>query len=143
MKIAKVRENATIPQFQTNGAAGVDLHACINQPVIILPNECVLIPTGLTLEIPKGYAGAIAPRSGLGHNHGIVLGNLVGVIDSDFRGEVQVSLWNRGIDAYKVNPNDRIAQMLFIPVIQFSIVEVDSLNNDTDRDSAGFGTTGK
>lgn len=142
MKVAKVRENAVIPQFQTSGAAGVDLHACINQPLLIDPNDCVLIPTGLTFEIPRGFAGAIAPRSGLGHKHGIVLGNLIGVIDSDYRGEVQVSLWNRSNEAYKVNPGDRIAQMLFIQVHQFEMIEVDNLNNDTDRNSAGFGTTG-
>jgi dUTP pyrophosphatase len=101
-----------------------------------------LIPTGLTFEIPRGFAGAIAPRSGLGHKHGIVLGNLIGVIDSDYRGEVQVSLWNRSNEAYRVNPEDRIAQMLFIPSVQLVITEVDNINNDTDRDSAGFGTTG-
>lgn len=142
MRIAKIRENATIPQFQTSGAAGVDLHACISHSVMIAPNECVLIQTGLQFEIPTGYAGLIMPRSGLGHKHGIVLGNLTGVIDSDFRGEVQVSLWNRSNEVYKVNPNDRIAQMLFTPTFQFEIVEVDAINNKTDRNVAGFGTTG-
>lgn len=142
MRIAKIRENATIPQFQTSGAAGVDLHACISNSMMIAPNECVLIPTGLVFEIPTGYAGLIMPRSGLGHKHGIVLGNLTGVIDSDFRGEVQVSLWNRSNEVYKVNPNDRIAQMLFTPTFQFEIVEVDAINNKTDRNVAGFGTTG-
>ena len=142
MKVAKVRENATIPVHQTSGAAGVDLHACISHSTLIAPNESVLIPTGLSFEIPTGFAGLIMPRSGLGHKHGIVLGNLTGVIDSDFRGEVQVSIWNRSSEVYKVNPNDRIAQMLFMPVFQFDIVEVDSLNHDTQRNSAGFGTTG-
>lgn len=142
MKIAKVRENAVIPTHQTNGAAGVDLHACISHSAIIAPNETVLIPTGLQFEIPEGFAGLIMPRSGLGHKHGIVLGNLTGVIDSDFRGEVQVSIWNRSSEVYKINPNDRIAQMLFMSVFQFDIVEVDSLNHDTNRNSAGFGTTG-
>ena len=143
IKVAKVRDGATIPQFQTSGAAGVDLHACISHSMIIAPDECVLIPTGLAMAIPTGWTGLIAPRSGLGHKHGIVLGNLVGVIDSDFRGEIQVSLWNRSNETYKVNPNDRIAQMLFLPLARVdSFSEVDSLNNDTDRNNAGFGTTG-
>jgi dUTP pyrophosphatase len=143
IKIAKVRDGAKIPKFQTQGAAGVDLHACITHSKIIAPDECVLIPTGLAMAIPTGWTGLIAPRSGLGHKHGIVLGNLVGVIDSDFRGEIQVSLWNRSSEVYKVNPDDRIAQMLFLPLARVdSFSEVDSLNNDTDRNSEGFGTTG-
>ena len=143
IKIAKVRENATIPKFQTSGASGVDLHACISHSTIIAPNESVLIPTGLAMAIPTGWTGLIMPRSGLGHKHGIVLGNLVGVIDSDYRGEIQVSIWNRGSEVYKVNPNDRIAQMCFLPLARVDgFIEVDSLNNDTTRNSQGFGTTG-
>jgi dUTP pyrophosphatase len=143
IKIAKMRENATIPQFQTIGAAGVDLHACISHSMIIAPNESVLIPTGLAMAIPFGWTGLIMPRSGLGHKHGIVLGNLIGVIDSDYRGEIQVSLWNRSSEVYKVNPNDRIAQMCFLPLASVGgFIEVDSLSNDTTRNSAGFGTTG-
>jgi dUTP pyrophosphatase len=143
IKIAKVRESAIIPQFQTSGASGVDLHACISHSTIIAPNESVLIPTGLAMAIPSGWTGLIMPRSGLGHKHGIVLGNLVGVIDSDYRGEVQVSVWNRGNAVYKINPNDRIAQMCFLPLANVcGFIEVDSLDNDTTRNSQGFGTTG-
>jgi dUTP pyrophosphatase len=143
IKIAKVRENAIIPQFQTSGASGVDLHACISHSTIIAPNESVLIPTGLAMDIPSGWTGLIMPRSGLGHKHGIVLGNLVGVIDSDYRGEIQVSVWNRGNAVYKINPNDRIAQMCFLPLARVNgFIEVDSLDNDTTRNSQGFGTTG-
>jgi len=143
IKIAKVRENTTIPQFQTSGAAGVDLRACISHSTLIAPNETILIPTGLAMAIPSGWTGLIMPRSGLGHNHGIVLGNLIGVIDSDFRGEIQISIWNRSNETYKVNPNDRIAQMVFVPVASFGrFIEVDSIDNDTDRNSTGFGTTG-
>jgi dUTP pyrophosphatase len=143
IKIAKVRENAIIPQFQTSGASGVDLHACISHSTIIAPNESVLIPTGLAMDSPSGWTGLIMPRSGLGHKHGIVLGNLVGVIDSDYRGEIQVSVWNRGNAVYKINPNDRIAQMCFLPLASVGgFIEVDSLDNDTTRNSQGFGTTG-
>jgi dUTP pyrophosphatase len=143
IKIAKVRDGATIPEFQTSGAAGVDLHACISHSTIIAPGETVLIPTGLAMAIPFGWTGLIMPRSGLGHKHGIVLGNLIGVIDSDYRGEIQVSIWNRSNETYKVNPNDRIAQMCFLPLARVDgFTEVDSLSNDTTRNSAGFGTTG-
>jgi dUTP pyrophosphatase len=90
IKVSKVRENAVIPKFQTSGASGVDLHACISHSTLIAPNETMLIPTGLAMEIHSGWTGLIMPRSGLGHKHGIVLGNLIGVIDSDFRGEIQV-----------------------------------------------------
>lgn len=143
IKVAKVRDNAIIPQFQTSGASGVDLHACISHSTLIAPNETVLIPTGLAMAIPSGWTGLIMPRSGLGHKHGIVLGNLIGVIDSDYRGEIQVSLWNRSSEVYKVNPNDRIAQMCFLPLARIdSFIELDSLDNDTESNSLGFGTTG-
>ena len=143
IKVAKVRENAKIPQFQTSGAAGVDLHACISHSTLIAPNETLLIPTGLTMAIPNGWTGLIMPRSGLGHKHGIVLGNLIGVIDSDFRGEIQISLWNRSNEVYKVNPNDRIAQMCFLPLARVDkFMEVDSLDKNTLRGVEGFGTTG-
>ena len=143
IKIAKVRDGATIPEFQTSGAAGVDLHACISHSTIIAPNESVLIPTGFAMAIPTGWTGLIMPRSGLGHKHGIVLGNLIGVIDSDYRGEVQVSVWNRSNEVYKINPNDRIAQMCFLPLARVDgFMEVDSLDKNTLRGSDGFGTTG-
>ncbi len=143
IKIAKVRDGAITPKFQTSGASGVDLHACISHSTLIAPNETVLIPTGLQMAVPNGWTGLIMPRSGLGHKHGIVLGNLIGVIDSDYRGEIQISLWNRSNEVYKVNPDDRIAQMCFLPLARVDkFMEVDSLDKNTLRGVDGFGTTG-
>lgn len=145
VKIKRLSRAAIVPRYATAGSAAFDLHACIESRVGLLAGESVMIPTGLAMAIPDGYVGLIAPRSGVGAKHGIVLGNLVGVIDADYRGEIMVSLWNRnhspGHSGYVVNPGDRIAQMVILPVAQASLLDVQELP-DTERGSGGFGSTG-
>ena len=132
-----------LPAHATNGSAGLDLRAAIDAPLEIKPGETILIPTGLSmyLDDPK-YAAMILPRSGLGHKHGIVLGNLVGLIDSDYQGELMVSCWNRGQTAFKIERGDRIAQMVIVPVqqIEWNIVNEFKVS---ERAAGGFGSTGK
>lgn len=132
-----------LPSYATSGSAGLDLRACIDEPMEIMPGETKLIPTGLAIHIADpGYAALILPRSGLGHKHGIVLGNLVGLIDSDYQGQLIVSTWNRGTDAFTLNPMERLAQLVIVPVLQvgFNIVEE---FEESDRGAGGFGSTGK
>ena len=131
------------PEYATSGSAGLDLRACLKQNQVIQPGETILIPTGLAIHLADpGYAAMILPRSGLGHKHGIVLGNLVGLIDSDYQGELMVSCWNRGSEAFEIAVGERIAQMVIVPVIQTSF-EIVTEFDDSDRGAGGFGSTGK
>ena len=132
-----------IPTYASEGSAGLDLRACINDPVVINPGKTELIPTGISIFIKDpGYAGLILPRSGLGHKHGIVLGNLVGLIDSDYQGELFISTWNRGTSSFTINSLDRIAQLLIVPVSQATFNLVSDYAK-SDRGDGGFGSTGK
>ena len=131
-----------MPSYATPGSAGLDLRAAIDGPLVLEPGQTVLIPTGLSIHIgDPGLAALILPRSGLGHKHGIVLGNLVGLIDSDYQGPLMVSAWNRGSQAYSVQVLERIAQLLIVPVVQASFRRVDSFSA-SDRGTGGFGSTG-
>lgn len=132
-----------LPSYQTSGSAGLDLYACIKENLILAPNTCILIPTGIAIFIkdPR-YCAIIAPRSGLGHKKGIVLGNLVGVIDADYQGEIKVSLWNRSEESYEISPMDRIAQLLFLPVVR-PLLSVVNEFEETERGEGGFGSSGK
>ena len=132
-----------IPTYASEGSAGLDLRACIDDPVVINPGKTELIPTGVSIFIKDtGYAGLILPRSGLGHKHGIVLGNLVGLIDSDYQGELFISTWNRGISSFTINSLDRIAQLVIVPVSQATFNLVSDYSK-SDRGDGGFGSTGK
>ena len=143
LSVKRLSDKAVIPQYATAGSAGMDLHACLDAPLTIGPLERVKVPTGLTIALPgPGYAAFLFPRSGLGVKSGITLPNCVGVIDSDYRGEVIVGLVNLSDTAYTVQPGDRIAQMVILPVAQANIRVVDQLD-DTDRGAGGFGSTGK
>jgi len=143
LKILDARMKDQLPSYGTPGSAGLDLRACIDAPLMIKPGETVLIPTGLAIHIADpGYAAMILPRSGMGHKHGIVLGNLVGLIDSDYQGQLMVSTWNRGQTEFVLNPMERLAQLIIVPVLQvgFDIVEE---FGDSERGEGGFGSTGK
>ena len=132
-----------IQNYASKGAAGLDLRACVEQSLLIRPGETELIPTGISIFIKDpNYAALILPRSGLGHKHGIVLGNLVGLIDSDYQGELLVSCWNRGDKEFTINSLDRIAQLVLVPVLQPSFNLVEEYEN-TERGESGFGSTGK
>lgn len=132
-----------LPEYATVGSAGLDLRAMLNEDLEIEPGQTVLIPTGLAIYIEDaGVAAMILPRSGLGHKHGIVLGNLVGLIDSDYQGQLQVSCWNRGNSTFTIAPGDRIAQLILVPVIQAQLEITDSFI-ESDRGQGGFGHTGK
>ena len=142
LKIKKLNEKAIIPLRATTGSAGMDLHACIDEPITIKPLERVLIPTGIATALPSNdYVIFLFARSGLGIKHGIALGNGVGVVDSDYRGEICVGLQNSSNTSYTINPNDRIAQMVVMPVCSPEIVTVDRLD-ETERNGGGFGSTG-
>ncbi|MDH5181899.1 MAG: dUTP diphosphatase [Gammaproteobacteria bacterium] len=132
-----------LPEYATNGSAGMDLRACLEGgSLVVNPGETHLIPTGLSMHIADpGIAAVILPRSGLGHKHGIVLGNLVGLIDSDYQGQLFVSCWNRGSDSFTINLGDRIAQLVFVPVVQATFNIVDDFET-SDRAEGGFGHTG-
>lgn len=143
VKILDPRMQDQLPHYATAASAGLDLRACIDAPIIIVPGATHLIPTGLAIYIADpGYAGMIMPRSGLGHKHGIVLGNLVGLIDADYQGPLMVSAWNRSQEAFTLNPMERLAQLVIVPVKQ---VEFNVVNEfvSTDRGTGGFGSTGK
>ena len=141
--IKRLSPDAVIPQYATPGSAGMDLHACMDSPITIAPGQRVKVPTGLAIALPSpGYAAFLFPRSGLGVKSGITLPNCVGVVDSDYRGEVIVGLVNLSDTPYTVQPGDRIAQMVILPVAQANIRVVDQLD-DTDRGAGGFGSTGK
>jgi dUTP pyrophosphatase len=132
-----------LPQYATSGSAGMDLRACLQEPLGLAPGDTSLIPSGLAIHIADpGYAAVLLPRSGLGHKHGIVLGNLVGLIDSDYQGEVLVSCWNRGRDAFTIQPGERIAQLIILPVARVRF-EVVTEFEESQRGSGGFGHTGK
>jgi dUTP pyrophosphatase len=134
---------ACLPAYATAGSAGLDLRACTEGPLVIEPGQAALIPTGIALHIgDPGLAAMILPRSGLGHKHGIVLGNLVGLIDSDYQGPLMVSCWNRGQAAFTVQPMDRIAQLVIVPVVQARFRQVQEFNA-SDRGEGGFGSTGR
>jgi dUTP pyrophosphatase len=143
VKILDERIREYLPQYSTSGSAGLDLRACTNEKMTINPGDTVLIPTGLAINIADpSYAAVILPRSGLGHKNGIVLGNLVGLIDSDYQGQLFVSIWNRGKETFELNPFDRIAQLVVIPVVQVDLNIVDDFEQ-TERGAGGFGSTGK
>jgi deoxyuridine 5'-triphosphate nucleotidohydrolase len=131
-----------LPQHATTGSAGMDLRACIDAPLLLAPGSADLIPTGISIYIADpGLAAVLLPRSGLGHKNGIVLGNLVGLIDSDYQGPLMVSVWNRGAASFTVNPGDRIAQMVFVPVVQVAFEVVEDFSA-TARGTGGFGSSG-
>ena len=142
VRVLDARLHDTPPHYATPGSAGLDLRACIEAPVKLHPGETVLVPTGIAIHLADpGLAALILPRSGLGHKHGIVLGNLVGLIDSDYQGEISVSAWNRGHETFTLNPLDRLAQLVVVPVLQvaFNIVEEFA---ESQRGAGGFGSTG-
>ena len=131
-----------LPHYATAGSAGLDLRACISDKIVLEPGQTVLIPTGLAIHLADAnYAAMILPRSGLGHKHGVVLGNLVGLIDSDYQGELMVSTWNRGSTAFTIEPFERIAQMVIVPVVQAQFNLVEDFDA-SDRGAGGFGSTG-
>ncbi len=143
VKILDPRMKDQLPAYATPGSAGLDLRACLEAPLEIAPGETHLIPTGLAIHIADpGYAAMILPRSGLGHKHGIVLGNLVGLIDSDYQGQLMVSTWNRGQTTFTLNPMERLAQLVIVPVLQVGFRVVEEFG-DSARGSDGFGSTGK
>lgn len=142
IRVKKVRENAVIPTYGSAAAAGADLYACLEENAVIEPGKTVFIPTGLSLEIPEGYAGLIYARSSMGAKRGLAPANKVGVIDSDYRGEVMVALHNHGSEVQTVAPGERIAQLLVTPVLMPAFEEVQTLT-DTVRGKGGFGSTGK
>jgi dUTP pyrophosphatase len=143
VRVLDARVADALPAYATAGSAGLDLRACLDAPLELAPGEAKLIPTGLAIHIADAsLAAMILPRSGLGHKHGIVLGNLVGLIDSDYQGPLMVSCWNRGTSAYTVQPFERIAQMVIVPVVQASFRVVASFGA-SERGAGGFGSTGR
>jgi dUTP pyrophosphatase len=143
VKILDTRLREKMPSYATTGSAGLDLRAMLDEPLTIEPGQTVLIKTGLAIHLADpNYAALILPRSGLGHKHGIVLGNLVGLIDSDYQGELMVSTWNRGQSAFTIEPMERLAQLVIVPVVQMQMRIVDSFE-DSERGAGGFGSTGK
>lgn len=143
VKILDPRMADQLPQYATPGSAGLDLRACLDQPLTLEPNAWQLIPTGLAIHIADpGLAALILPRSGLGHKHGIVLGNLVGLIDSDYQGQLMVSAWNRSPTAYTLQPMERLAQLVIVPVLQAQFNVVQEFAADTERGAKGYGSTG-
>lgn len=143
VKILDPRMAEQLPAYATPGSAGLDLRACLDAPLTLEPNAWQLVPTGIAIYLKDpGYAALILPRSGLGHKHGIVLGNLVGLIDSDYQGQIFVSVWNRGHEHFTIQPLERIAQLVVVPVLQVGFNVVESFD-ESERGAAGFGSTGK
>ncbi len=143
IKILDDRLREHMPAYATPGSAGLDLRACLESPLTLEPGSTHLIPTGLAIHLADpGYAAMILPRSGMGHKHGIVLGNLVGLIDSDYQGQLMVSTWNRGGSAFVLNPMERLAQLVIVPVLQVGFNVVDEFPQ-SERGDGGFGSTGK
>jgi len=145
LKILDDRIGSTypLPDYATSGSAGMDLRACINEPLLLAAGETKLIPTGIAIHIADPtIAATILPRSGLGHKHGIVLGNLVGLIDSDYQGQIFISCWNRSETSFEINPGDRMAQLVFLPVIQAKFEIVSDFDNSS-RGEGGFGHSGR
>ena len=146
IKILDPRMKDQLPTYATQGSAGLDLRACIDEAITIEAGATVLIPTGLAIHVANpGYCAMILPRSGMGHKNGIVLGNLVGLIDSDYQGQLMVSTWNRGQQAFTLQPMERLAQLIIVPVMQvgFNIVEEFDSEKESERGAGGFGSTGK
>ena len=138
----KIGKEIALPRRSTDGSAGIDLRACLAEPLTLPPGECELIRTGIAIHLEdSGLAAVILPRSGLGHRHGIVLGNLVGLIDSDYQGELLISCWNRGSEPFRIEPGERIAQLIIVPVVQADFEVVDSFAVSA-RGAGGFGHTG-
>ncbi len=143
LKVLDRRMAEQLPAYATTGSAGLDLRACLDEAITLAPGDTVLVPTGLAIHIgDAGLAAMILPRSGLGHKHGVVLGNLVGLIDSDYQGQLMVSVWNRGKDVFTIQPMERIAQMVIVPVVQPTFRVVDDFDASL-RGEGGFGSTGK
>jgi len=143
VKILDERMRSQLPSYATPGSAGLDLRACISEPIDIAPGQTLLIPTGIAIHVADpGYCAIILPRSGLGHKHGIVLGNLVGLIDSDYQGQLMVSTWNRGQQNFQICAMDRLAQLVIVPVAQVEWQVVEDFSTST-RGTGGFGSTGK
>jgi len=133
-----------LPSYATDGSAGIDLRACIEESSTVKPNQTVLIPSGIAINIhDPGLMAVIAPRSGLGIKHGIVLGNSIGVVDSDYLGQIQIGIWNRSAEAFIINSGDRICQMVFVPVVQVNFEVVNEFSCETQRGAGGFGHTGR
>jgi dUTP pyrophosphatase len=146
IKILDPRMKELLPAYATPGSAGLDLRACIDEAITIEAGATVLIPTGLAIHVANpGYCAMILPRSGMGHKNGIVLGNLVGLIDSDYQGQLMISTWNRGQQAFTLNPMERLAQLVVVPVLQvgFNVVDEFDSEKESERGAAGFGSTGK
>ena len=143
LKVLDPRMAEQLPAYATPGSAGLDLRACLDAPLVLAPGQAQLIPTGIAIHIgDPGLAAMILPRSGLGHKHGIVLGNLVGLIDSDYQGPLMVSCWNRGSADFTIQPMERIAQLVIVPVVQAAFRRVDEFGA-SERGAGGFGSTGK
>lgn len=139
----RVGDSIPLPHYATDGSAGMDMRACIDEAITVAPGETVLVPTGLAIHVADpGLAAVLLPRSGLGHKHGLVLGNLTGLIDSDYQGQVFISCWNRSSTSYEVQPAERIAQMVFVPVEQVELKVVEEFAA-SDRGAGGFGHSGK
>ena len=146
VKVLDPRMADQLPAYATPGSAGLDLRACLDAPLELQPGAAALVPTGLAIHIADpGLAGMLLPRSGLGHKHGIVLGNLVGLIDSDYQGPLMLSCWNRGASAYTLQPMERLAQLVIVPVVQAQFERVESFDafEDSARGAGGFGSTGR
>jgi len=144
VRVLDARMAQQLPAYATPGSAGLDLRACLAGPLTLAPGACELIGTGLAIHLTDpAYAALILPRSGLGHKHGIVLGNLVGLIDSDYQGELKVSAWNRSQTAFVIEPLERLAQLVIVPVVQAQFRVVDSFDAHTERGAGGYGSTGK
>src|SRR5271156_509285 len=142
LKILDARMREHPPAYATTGSAGLDLRACLDEPLTLEPGQTALVPTGLAIHVgDPGYAALILPRSGLGHKHGVVLGNLVGLIDSDYQGQLMISTWNRGASAFTIAPLERIAQLMIVPVVQAEFNIVDDFAQ-SERGAGGFGSTG-
>jgi dUTP pyrophosphatase len=143
VKILDPRLLDSLPQYATGGAAGLDLRACVHKPLTLAPDAAELVPSGIAIHLAdSGLAAVVLPRSGLGHKHGIVLGNSVGLIDSDYQGQVMISVWNRSKEAFTINPMDRIAQLVVVPVVQVKLNVVEEFSI-SQRGAGGFGSTGK
>ncbi|MEE3319554.1 MAG: dUTP diphosphatase [Pseudomonadota bacterium] len=139
----RLGDTIPLPHYATEGSAGLDLRAMVKEPLALTPGDTQLLPTGMAIYISDpGYAGMILPRSGLGHKHGIVLGNLVGLIDSDYQGELMVSCWNRSQQPFTIEPGERIAQLVIVPVMQVQLEQVDTFTS-SDRGTGGFGHSGR
>jgi dUTP pyrophosphatase len=139
----RIGDSIPLPAYATDGSAGLDLRACLEEPLLLEPGQAHLVPTGLAIHLDDpGLAAVLLPRSGLGHKHGVVLGNLVGLIDSDYQGQVMVSAWNRSAHPYTIQPGERIAQMVIVPVVQAALEIVDDFE-ESERGAGGFGSSGR